>query len=98
MRIYIFKDVDDFIKSLPNTISSKILAHLKALELGYTESTVIKKLRGKIKELVVNDCRVVFFQIRDMTYVVDIFRKKSKKTPKEIISKAEKMYKEIANN
>jgi phage-related protein len=39
--------------------------------------------------------RIVFFRIGNLGYVVDAFRKKSKKTPKQIIERAERIYQDI---
>lgn len=95
MRIVILDDVLDFLKSLSREEDAKIMAHLKSLELNQTEGLTIKPLKGKIKELVVKQNRIIFFRIGDTGYVVDVFKKQSKKTPKRIIERAEKIYRNI---
>lgn len=91
-NIQLFGDVTDFINNLPDNISAKILAHLKSLEMNLTEALAIKTLKGKIKELIVKQYRIVFFQENGIIYVVDIFKKQSRKTPKGIIERAEEIY------
>lgn len=95
MRIVILDDVLDFLKSLSREEDAKIMAHLKSLELNQTEGLIIKPLKRKVKELIVKQNRIVFFRIGDTGYVVDAFKKQSKKTPERIIERAEKIYRSI---
>ncbi len=81
-------EVSDFINKLSNDDGAKVLAQLQSLENGWTEALVIKPLKGKIKELIVGQYRIVFFDHRGTIYAIDAFRKKSQKTPKRIIEKA----------
>lgn len=97
MDIKIFTDVTDFLDKIPEDDAAKILAYLKSLEENHTEGLIIKPLKGKIKEIVVRQYRVIFFWMGTTGYVVNAFRKQSKKTPKRIIEQAEKIYKDIAN-
>lgn len=95
MNIQILDDVRDFLNTISREDDAKIAAHLKSLEIGQTEGLIIKSLKGKIKELIVKQYRIVFFRIGTSGYVVDAFRKKSQKTPKRIIERAEKIYRDI---
>lgn len=97
MHIRIFDDVSDFLSKIPEDGSAKILAHLKSLQENRTEGLTIKPLKGKIKEILVRQYRVIFFSIGTTGYVVDAFKKQSRKTPKRIIERAEKIYKDIVN-
>lgn len=93
----ILSGVTEFIDGLSNHDAAKILVSLKFVDMGRTEGLQIKKLRGKIYELVVNQYRIIFFRISVTRYVVDAFRKKTQKTPKRIIERAEKLYRDINN-
>lgn len=95
-NMHILSAVSDFINNLSHRDAAKILANLKFLETNKTEGLVIKQLKGKIYELVVNQYRVVFFKISEIGYVVDVFRKKSRKAPKRIIERAEKIYRDVS--
>ena len=95
MDIRILDEVNEFLDLLPEDVSGKILAHLKSLAEHRTEGLTIKLLKGKIKEIIVKQYRIVFFTIGDKGYVVDVFKKQSRKTPQRIIERAEKIYKNI---
>ena len=93
MEVRILEDVREFIERLKQDDSAKILAHLKSIEENLTEGLIIKTLKGRIKEIIVRQYRVIFFNIGATAYVVDAFKKQSQKTPKRIIENAEKIYK-----
>lgn len=95
MNLRVLDTVIEFLESLPADDAAKIAAHLKSLEMDQTEGLTIKPLKGKIKEIVVKQYRIVFFGIGTKGYVVDAFRKQSKKTPKRIIERAEKIYRDM---
>ncbi|MDO8469798.1 MAG: type II toxin-antitoxin system RelE/ParE family toxin [bacterium] len=95
MNIRILDDTSDFLERIPEDDTAKIIAHLKSLQENRTEGLLIKPLKGKIREMVVKQYRIVFFFVGSTGYVVDAFRKKSQKTPKRIIERAEKIYKDI---
>jgi phage-related protein len=97
MNIQIFKDVLDFLNKISKDDKAKISAHLKSLQENHTEGLIIKPLKGRIKEIVVRQYRIVLFEIGATGYVVDAFRKQSDKTPKRIIERAEKIYRDIKN-
>lgn len=97
MNIQILDDVADFLGKLSEEDDAKIAAHLKSLATNQTEGLTIKPLKGKIKELIVRQYRIVFFRIDNTGYVVDAFKKQSKKTPRRIIERAEKIYRGINN-
>jgi len=93
--LHIFRDVDSFIYSLPGDDSLKILMDLDLLEADRTEFLDIKQLSGKIRELIVRQYRLVFFRKEEIIYVIDIFKKQSRKTPWRIIKRAEKIYQSL---
>lgn len=95
MKLNVLSDVADFINQLSYEESGKILAQLKFLEINQTEALIIKHLKGKIYELRVKQYRIVFFKIGSIIYIVNAFKKQSRKTPQRIIKKAEKIYKNI---
>ena len=98
MNLQILGTFTKFLDGLSAGDSGKIYAHLKSLERDQTEGLTIKPLKGKIQEIVVKQYRIVFFRIGATGYVVDAFRKQSKKTPKRIIERAEKIYRDIKNS
>lgn len=88
----ILNDVSDFLDEISGEDAAKIAAHLKSLEENRTEGLRVKTLKGRIKELIVKQYRVVCFKIGAMWFVVDVFKKQSKKTPRRVIERAEKIY------
>lgn len=91
----ILHDVLTFLDSIAEEDSAKIYAHLKLLEENYTEGLNVKQLKGKIREIIVKQYRIIFFRKTNIIYIVDAFKKQTQKTPKRIIERAEKMYKII---
>lgn len=96
MNLILLSKVEDFIDILSDEDSAKILSHLRFLETGKTEALEIKPLKDKIRELIINQYRIIFFAIGDNIYAVDSFKKQSQKTPKRIIERAEKIYKTLS--
>ena len=94
-RLRVLSTVQNFIDCLGPEDSAEVRAQLETLEKGSTEKLMIKTLRGKTKELIIKQYRIVFFRRETMMYVVDAFKKQSKKTPLRIIERAEKIYKQI---
>jgi|SRR3989338_9742639 len=97
MKIHILDAVSKFLDSIPVEDSAKITAHLKSFQENRTESLIVKPLKGKIKEIVVRQYRIIFFIKGTAGYVVDAFRKQSAKTPKRVIERVEKIYKGISS-
>lgn len=93
MNVWILDNVRKSLDKLKEDDSAKILAYLKSLEENHTEGLVIKTLKGKIKEIIVRQYRIIFFTIGTTIYVVNAFKKQSQKTPERIIEKTEKIYK-----
>jgi phage-related protein len=96
-KIILLSEVDKYLKDLPEEESAKIFADLVFLRMDQTEGLSIKQLKGKIKELIVKQNRVVFFEHNDAIYAVDAFKKQSQKTPKRIIERTEKIYYQVVN-
>jgi phage-related protein len=95
VNLVILDDVRVFINKLSPLDSAKILAELKFLEMNRTEVLIIKPLKGKIMELSVRQYRIIFCKTGSMIYVINGFKKQSKKTPLRVIEQAEKVYREI---
>ena len=96
LHIHVLNDVKEFFEGLSQDAAAKIYAHLQLFQENHTEGLVIKSLKGKIKELIVKQYRIVFFTISNTGYIVDAFRKQSRKTPKRIIERAEEIYRVIS--
>jgi phage-related protein len=96
MKLHILDAVRKFFESISDEDSAKIAAHLKLLQDDHTEGLTIKLLKGKIKEIVVRQYRVIFFVIGGAGYAVAAFRKQGRKTPKRIIEQAERIFKDIS--
>ena len=80
--------------SIPD--QARIKAAEEALVLGDFQALYIKSLKGPIRELIVGNYRLVFFYWKENSILfVDIFRKKSNKTPLRIIRHAERIYKMV---
>ena len=95
IKIQILEDVSFFLNDLSTSDSAKIFAHIESMKLGHTGVIRVKTLRGKIKELIVKQYRIVFFETDGTIYVINAFKKRSNKTPKRFIDTAEKIYKQI---
>lgn len=91
----ILNDVSDFLDGTSGEDAAKIAAHLKSLEEDRTEGLRIKTLKGRVKELIVKQYRVICFKVGATWFVVDVFKKQSKKTPRRVIERAEKIYQSI---
>ncbi len=88
-------EVKDFIGKLPDNDQGKISASVAAMETGNLEPLYIKTLKTPIKELIIKNYRFVFFIHDREIYFVGAFVKKTAKTPKKEIEKAQKVYKLI---
>lgn len=95
MNLHLFQEVFDFLASIPKGDSSKIYKDLGLLEAGQSEKVYVKRLRGKVKELIVKQYRLVFFYSGQTIYVLYAFKKQSQKTPERVIKKAQKIYQKI---
>ncbi len=92
MNIHTLDGASDFISSLTREEDVKITTQVKAIAENKTGDLVIKTLKGKVKELIISEYRIVFFIKNGAVFLVDGFRKKSQKTPKRIIERAERIY------
>ncbi len=93
--IHILNEVRNALLILAEPDQARISARLHLLEIGEGRAIFTKKLRGPIQEMIVRQYRLIFFHKSRRPYVVDIFKKQSRKTPRRIIERAEKIYNTI---
>lgn len=96
MNTQIVGIASDFIETIPLESRYLIEASISALASGETKRLKLKTLKGKIKEIITGQYRIVFFSFRTTLFIVDVFKKQSQKTPVRIIKRAEKIYQKIA--
>ena len=89
------RETEHFIRNLPSSDEASIRADIRVMETGDFDAVRLKTLRGKIKELIVGDYRLIFFISEHILYFVRAFRKKTKKTPFQEIEYAKRIYKTI---
>ena len=92
MQVYVVGKAPKFLVNLQENEQEKVSATIEALGDPLRFSLYIKTLHGPIRELRVGQYRIVFFQKNGAHYVVDVFRKKSQKTPRNHITYAEKWF------
>lgn len=95
LPIQILDKVEEFLESLPEKDSAKILAAIRFIGLGHSELVDTKQLDGRIRELIIKRYRFPYFQYKRVWYFVGGFIKKSQKTPKREIENAKEIYKTI---
>jgi phage-related protein len=88
-----FQEAKDFIEGLSLRDTAKVKANITMMQMGCFSSVHIKLLRNVIKELIVKNYRFIFFVNKNSIYFVGAFTKKTQKTPKQEIDKAERIYK-----
>lgn len=98
MNVQAIGNAFNFIDDLPEEDRANVRSHLESLRIHEIKRLLIKTLKGKIKELIVQQYRIVFVIIGETIFVTDVFKKQSQKTPKRIIEHAEKIYQKILNN
>jgi phage-related protein len=90
--------VNDFINSLSEENQKKFALAITSLSEGDFQAVYIKQIKGEIKELRIKEYRLMFFIHKNTIYFVNVFLKKSNKTPTKEIEFTEKYYKLITNN
>lgn len=88
--------VEDFIEEQSVSDQAKIAAAVSVMAKGekeYWHLLRIKTLKSPVKELIIKQCRVIFFSEKNTIYFIGAFVKKTAKTPKSQIDQAEKIYK-----
>ncbi len=97
VRIFL-EEVNKFINSLVEEERRKFALATTLLCEGNFEALYIKQITKNIKELRIKKYRLLFFFYQNSVYFVHVFVKKTNKTPKKEIDRAEKYYKLITNN
>lgn len=93
--LFVFKEPEDFIESIPEPTKSKIASAFMALRYNRFGDVRVKTLRGKIKEIIIKRSRFTFFIEFGNIYIVRGFTKKTAKTPIQEIEHAEKRHKDL---
>ena len=88
-----FDAATNFLQTLQPNEQAKIRSAADMMRSGDFRSVHIKTLHGPIRELIVQEYRVVFFIKNDVIHFVSAFRKKSAKTPHKEIQRAVHIYK-----
>jgi phage-related protein len=94
-QILIFSFVSEYLAGLAASEQAKIDMGILAIAQDILQVVRTKQLRGPIREFIIGNHRLVYFQKDDCLYVVSAFYKKTTKTPKKEIEYAEKIYKNI---
>ena len=84
-----------YIDSLSEAEQGKIAVSIRFMEDGNLEIVTTKQLRKSIRELIVGNHRIVYFVEHKTIYFIDAFRKRSQKTPKNIIANTISIHKII---
>lgn len=95
LSIRVLSRAADYIGKLSETEEATLGAQIKTMAQGETGLVHTKQLDGPIRELILGNHRITYFVIKHTLYFVEGFRKKSKKTPKNKIDFAKKVYKEV---
>lgn len=94
-RVFFLEKVKDFISHLSLEDRAKIAGQIEMMSSGTFNSVYVKTLRKPIKELIANKYRFLFFIKEPNIYFILAFTKKTQKTPKQYIQKAQQLYKTI---
>lgn len=87
------ESVEDFIRQQNLSDQAKIAAAVTVMGEGNFSILHIKTIKSPIKELIIKQYRIIFFSEKNTLYFIGAFIKKTSKTPKSEIDKAEKIYK-----
>ena len=93
-----FEKVKDFIEGMSSSDRAKVAANIYTMQIGEFSSVHTKTLRNEIKELIIKNYRFIFFIHKNLIYFVGAFIKRTQKTPKQEIDKAETIYKNFIKN
>jgi phage-related protein len=97
LDIQVLDSVEKHLGSLKLSDEAKIRAAMGVMRRGTFSAVHTKPVKGKIRELIVRQFRLLYF-LKDKTlYFVSMFVKKTAKTPKHEIEYAEKIFKVIKN-
>ncbi len=111
-RVKFYKNSDngnepvfEYIKKLDNKNKAKVLKYIEFLRIneGYLDEPYSKHIKGKIRELRIDFSRtrhrIFYFTFINKTIVLlNVFLKKTNKTPVKEIVKAENNYNDVINN
>ena len=88
--ILFLDSVNKMIADIPEADRAKIAAAVTVVSEGRFNLVYIKPFRGKLRELIVKKYRFIFFIHESFLYFIHSFVKKSNKTPKKEIDRAQK--------
>ena len=95
-QIILFSKVELFIDSLPGNDIAKIKRTLQSLEAADFQLIHVKTLASPVKELIIDEYRIIFFIQEPYIYGIGAFIKKTDKTPRKEIRNAIRMCKLIS--
>lgn len=106
INVIYLPEAHEFLKNISNEARAKILFNVKKIRLGITDASLFKKLKGteiwEFRTLHSGTCYrlLAFWDTRTETLIVAThgFQKKSQKTPKKEIEKAEQLRKKYFND
>ncbi len=100
MEIYAVQfwgNTDNFIKELPRKLQAKVKEEISCMKRNDFRAVRVKTLRGPIGELKVKRYRLLFFIYGSTIFFAGAFVKKTEKTPRAELEKAENIYRMIIN-
>ncbi len=105
IKVRLSKEADRFVAELPEKVQAKITYNIKKIEFGAIDEDIFKKLNSNIWEIrtiYYSRCfrLFAFWDTRSGTLVIVThgIEKKTQKTPKREIEKAEEFRKRYFNN
>ncbi len=85
------EDARDFLRSIDAKDRGKIYMQIESMETGDFSGLLVKTVQYPLRELKVKRYRMLFFIHRDKILMISGFIKKSQKTPRKEILKAQKI-------
>lgn len=106
IKVRYLPEARDFLKSIDDDAMEKVLYNVKKIRMGIKDKEIFKKLEGsniwEFRTLYNGNCYrlLSFWDTRDETLIVAThgIMKKTQKTPKKEIAKAETLRKEYFDN
>ena len=94
-QVKVLSPAKEYINALSPAEQGSIAADIDTMRRGDFTSVYTKKLKERIRELIVGNHRITYFQLRPLLCFVRGFRKATGKAPPKEIEYAEKIYRTI---